>query len=72
MKFRHAAVLVLVGWYLIAPGNKFVPDSAGDAGMATEWFQLGSFAALIVWAAGSWESEGGARRAGQPEIRPVT
>jgi len=32
-----------VGWYLIAPGNKFVPDSAGDAGMATEWFRLGSF-----------------------------
>jgi len=28
-------------------------------------------AALIVWAVGSWESEGGVRRAGGPEIRPL-
>jgi len=29
-------------------------------------------AALIVWAVGSWESEGRVRRAERPEIRPVT
>jgi len=43
MKSRRAAALALVSWYLIAPGDKFVPDSACDAGMATEWFRLGTF-----------------------------
>jgi hypothetical protein len=42
MKLRHAAALAPVGWYLIAPGNKWIPDSGG-ALMSAQWFRLGSF-----------------------------
>jgi len=42
MKLRDAAVLALVGWYLIAPGNKWITDSGGGL-MSAEWFRLGTF-----------------------------
>jgi hypothetical protein len=42
VKPRHAAALALVGWYLIAPGDKFETDSGGGL-MPTEWFRLGKF-----------------------------
>ena len=42
MKLRHAAALALVGWYLVAPGNKWVTDSGGGL-MSAEWIRLGSF-----------------------------
>jgi hypothetical protein len=42
MKPCHAAALALMGWYLIAPGNKFEIDSGGGA-VPTEYFRLGKF-----------------------------
>jgi hypothetical protein len=41
MKFRHAAALALVGWYLLAP-SKCVLDAAGG-GVLTDWVRLGVF-----------------------------
>jgi hypothetical protein len=41
-KPRHAAALALVGWYLIATGDKFETDSGGGL-LPTEWFRLGKF-----------------------------
>jgi hypothetical protein len=47
MKFRQAVVLVLVGWYLIAPPRHgWTVDDAGDGAIAppvSTWIRLGTF-----------------------------
>jgi hypothetical protein len=39
---RHAAARAFVVWYLIAPRDRFDPDSGGGL-MPRQWFRLGKF-----------------------------
>jgi hypothetical protein len=41
MKLHHAAAFALVGWYLVATGNKWATDSGGGL-MSAEWLRLGT------------------------------
>lgn len=42
MRFRHAASLALVGWYLMLPPVKDTPQAARQAPLR-EWTIIGSF-----------------------------
>jgi hypothetical protein len=43
MKYCYLVAASLAAWTLIAPGNKWIPDSGGSL-MPTQWINLGQFA----------------------------